>query len=527
MTAVEARRTASASHARRAGATITRRLASGETALVLLLAAATFFVHDVPYALSHPYWADETWVAATTRFPLGDLPDTTSSTPIGWSALLRLVAIGGAQRQRIEPLLFAAATVVVAYLFGRQLGWRDRRVAVGAGVLGAFIVLTFPAMLVRNDLKQYTADAFVGLVALALTSRLERSWSRRDLVALALTAPVGMLFSHAAAFVGVASLAAVGLVLLVRGQWARLRDTVVAGAGTAIAMFGVYELFDARAVVPGLTTYWRGYYVPVDHGLSASVDMVRTVGAAIRPYLGLGPTWLVVALTAAGVVTIACLGRLMVAVAIVMLLPLMVALSALKKYPLFDLRTSTFLLVIVAVTAAIGVCGVCALIARRSVVVGAMIALIAVAASLTQTHTYVRGHTIPDEDVHSQVTYVAAHRSAADVVLVNSNSNWGFGYYWHVDKPARRPDTNVHNYLIAYPQNPQIVLASDRTPATVDAALVAAVHQARTRPGAKIWLVRTHVNGPEAAAWRGSLQKMHLTARPAGPAGLTAVTIGS
>ena len=43
----------------------------------------------------------------------------------------------------------------------------------------------------------------------------------------------------------------------------------MAGAGTAVLMLGVYEAFDARAVVPGLTAYWSAYYVPVGRGLHA------------------------------------------------------------------------------------------------------------------------------------------------------------------------------------------------------------------------------------------------------------------
>ncbi len=121
-----------AARARNATAGFARRFGSVEWGLVLALGAATFVVHDVGYLLSRPYWTDEAWVAVTTRFPIGDLRDTTSSTPIGWSALLRLFAVGGAQRQRIEPLLFSAATVILAYWFaggsaGAIAGWVSAR----------------------------------------------------------------------------------------------------------------------------------------------------------------------------------------------------------------------------------------------------------------------------------------------------------------------------------------------------------------------------------------------------------------
>ncbi len=154
-------------------------------------------------------------------------------------------------------------------------------------------------MLVRNDLKQYTADACLSLAVLILTSRLEQSWSRRRLVVLAIGVPIGMLFSHPTAFVGAAALVGVGLVQLVRRDWSKLRDALVAAAGAGAAMLGVYQMFDAQAVVPGLTNYWHAYYVPLDRGLGASADLVEKTFDAIRPFIGLGPTWLVIVLTVA------------------------------------------------------------------------------------------------------------------------------------------------------------------------------------------------------------------------------------
>ncbi len=205
----------------------------------------------------------------------------------------------------------------------------------------------------------------------------------------------------------------------------------------------------------------------------------------------------------------------------------MLALSALKRYPLLDLRTSTFLLVIVAVTAAVGVCGICTLVARRSVVAGGVLAVAAIVASVTQTHGYMRSHRIPNEDVRTQVRYIAEHRSAADVILVNLSSNWGFAYYWHLDRPSRRSNANVaQGYVAFFPGDPRIVVADDRTPAGVSAALAQAVRELAQRPEGRIWLVRTHVIATEAAAWRSALQDRGLTAEPTGPAGLVTLTTG-
>ncbi|HEY6790034.1 MAG TPA: hypothetical protein VI365_22270, partial [Trebonia sp.] len=136
---------------------------------MLVLALLVLAVHNVSYMLNQPFWTDEDWVALTTKFPLSQLPATTSSTPIGWSVLLRLVTVSGTQTARLLPLAFAGAAVVVAYWFARRLEWSRREISVGAGVLAAIAMLLVPAMLIRDDLKQYTGDAFFAVLALTVT----------------------------------------------------------------------------------------------------------------------------------------------------------------------------------------------------------------------------------------------------------------------------------------------------------------------------------------------------------------------
>ena len=329
---------------------------------MLLLGLLVLVVHDVGYLLRQPFWTDEAWVAVTSRFPLSQLPGTTSSTPIGWSALMRVVTVSGTQTARLLPLGFAGAAVMIAYWFARRIGWPWRAASVTAGLLAGIGVLLAPAMLVRNDLKQYTADACLALLTLALTSQLEREWSRWRLAGLSVAVWGGMLLSHTAAFVGIAAFGALCAVQLARRAWRRLAEAAVTGTGTAILMLGVYEGFDARAVVPGLTAYWAGYYLPAAHGLRASTTFVISHVNAVHAYFGLGPVWLGVPLFLAGLVTIFRLGRPATAIAVTALWPEMLALSALKKYPFLDVRTSTFLVAITVVVAAIGVAGLGSLV---------------------------------------------------------------------------------------------------------------------------------------------------------------------
>jgi hypothetical protein len=101
-------------------AAIRRRL-TAEHLIVLVAGLLVLVVHDVGYLLSQPFWNDETWVAVTTRFPFSQLPVTTSSTPIGWSVLVRVFTVSGEQTSRLLPLAFAGVAVVVG---GKMPLWR-------------------------------------------------------------------------------------------------------------------------------------------------------------------------------------------------------------------------------------------------------------------------------------------------------------------------------------------------------------------------------------------------------------------
>jgi hypothetical protein len=512
-------------HARGRGAM--RWRPNPEHAVVLALGLLVLVVHDLGYLLRQPFWVDEAWLAVTTRFPLSQLPATTSSTPIGWSMVLRAFALGADQRLRLLPLAFAGAAVATAYWFARRLDWRRREASVIAGVLAAVGVLLVPAMLTRNDLKQYTADACMALLILAVTSRLERQWSRGGLVGLSVAVWGGMLFSHTAAFVGVAAFGALCIVQLARRAWGRLFESTVVGASTAVLMLVVYKAFDARAVVPGLTNYWSHYYLPIGNGVHASTQFVMSRFDELQANFGLGPAWLAVGLFIFGLVTIFRLGRPATALTALVLWPEMLAASALRKYPFLDLRTSTFLFAVTVVVAAIGVAGLCSLIRPRfkGVVPAALAALILVAFA-ANAQPFARQHTIGSENVRDQARYVAAHATPRDVTVVNLSSNWGFAYYWPIGDPARRPDPVVfQGYEAYFPDQPRIIVARDRDVAAVEEALSEARTKALQHPDARIWLIQTHVNTGERTAWDSALKAQGLIAKPVGQDGLLLVKV--
>ena len=488
-----------------------------ESAVVLVVAALVAVFHDLGYLLRQPYWIDEAWVASVARFPLHDLPRLTSSTPLGWSAIVFVVSPGSNEFARLVPLAFAGGTVAVAYWFARRLRWPRTDVAVGAGLLAAFAMLLLPAMLIRDDLKQYTADAFFALLALATLSRLERAWSRRTLGWLSVTVCGGMLFSHATAFVGVACFVALVLVQLARRDWRRLAEATAAGTATALLMAAVYEAVDARNVVPSLTDYWRAYYLPLDKGVSASWRFLTLRIGQLEPYFGLGPIWLALPLVVAGLVTIARLGGLATALAVVVLWPEMAVLSVAKRYPFLDLRTSTFLIAVTTAVATVGVAGVCALVRRywRGTVALALAVLAAVPFAVHSARD-VRSRLIPFEDARDQARYAASHARPADVILVNNASNRAFVFYAPFAGAQAAPDSyEAIGYLGYYPDRPRVVMARTNTYQAVSVALNDAVGLARRSPGARIWLVRSHESAVEIQAWRQALLDQGLVEQPA------------
>jgi hypothetical protein len=493
-----------------------RRRLTAENLAVLVLALMVAAVHDVGYIFSQPYWTDEDWVALTTKFPLSQLLATTNSTPIGFSVLIRLFSASGTQSARVVPLAFAAAAVAVAYWLARRLDWPRRDIAVGAGLLAGIGMLLVPAMLIRDDLKQYTGDALFAVVALAVTSRLERDWSRRKLAALSVATWGAMLLSDTAAFVGAAAFTGVCLVQLARRDWRRLAESVVAGVITAILILGVYKAFDAQAVTPSLTysPHFSGYYPPLHSGVHAFLKFLHMRAQVLLAHFGLGPLWLAGLLFAAGVVTIFWRGRPATAVAVALLWPEMIIISALRLYPFLDARTSTFLFAVTAVVAAIGVAGACSLL--WPFLKGALaiaLAAAAVAAFVVTALPSVRSHPIPAEKMKDITLYVADHVPASNVIVVAQDSTFGFAYYWPTGQPSREPDsTIIQGYEAYYPGQPRIVVALSRTPAGVDATMAQALAQSKERGCTPIWLIRTHTTPTEEAAYNTWMNQHHVKA---------------
>jgi hypothetical protein len=189
------------------------------TALVALAALAVA-ARRPAYLLSHPFWFEEAWVAASVRAPLSQLRTVTSSTPVGFILLLRAIPpFGGPERLRLLPLAFGTAALFPAWLLGRQLrgaaGWVAAPLAAVAASLG-------PAALYRPGLEQFPAEAFVAVLLLTALALVERAWSPRRLVVFGLLAATGFLVAHSALLVTAAAIFGLALSWLARRLWNRL-----------------------------------------------------------------------------------------------------------------------------------------------------------------------------------------------------------------------------------------------------------------------------------------------------------------
>jgi hypothetical protein len=473
---------------------------TGLDALVAaLLAAGVLVVHDVPYLVGHPFWLDESWVAVSTRAPLVDLPNLTGPSPLGWTVLLRWVPGSGEQRERLVPLAFAALTVAAAYYLGREL----RLARVPAGILTAGAALFVPSMLVRDDLKQYTADAFVAVVIVLLVARLESAWSGRRLAVLCGAVPAGMALSHTAVVVGVSALLAVALAQVAAREWVRLRDAAAGGALSCLAAASYFLAFDRRHENPSLKAYWRNGYLPGHQGARALAATVHTRLAAVAPLLGLGPVLVAITLVSLGIATLAVLRRTATALVTPLVCVALLVGGLTREYPFLDARTSTFLLVLLAVVAAIGVAGLSRLVARRSTVGALAVAALASAMFVHGAWPSVRSHRISLEDVRSQVRYVDAHRRPGDVLVVSVGASYSYAYYEPWVRPEFRVSDVSNGFSVALPASTGVVLAGG----PLRPAIVAALDEARqlTATG-RLWVIRAHQSSTENRAWLAALR---------------------
>jgi hypothetical protein len=490
--------------------TRSRRL---DIAALVGLFAGFFAVNDVRHWVTAPYWLDESWVALSTRVPVGDLPTITSTTPIGWTVLLRTVPDPDALR--LVPLVFALLTIPAAYAFGRLLPWRGHLEAVVAGGLSASAVVLLPAAQDRHDLKQYTADAALTLALLVLTQRTDRSGQRRDVVLLAAAGPAAFLFSSVALIASAAAFGGLVVAAAARRQWRAVRERVVAGAAAGAVLLVLYIVLIARVRVPALAAFWADYY-PGPAQLPAYLhDQMRI----LAPSLGFGRWWVWFLFVLGGLAVLVAMRATAMAGALTLLPVLLAVLGVAKAYPLLEARTSFFLLTVAAAVTGVAVAGVASVLARWAAprrptlapVLTVVLALVAIGGFGAVNHASFRQQNpavIRYTDVRTQTRWVDANRRPGDVVLLSFNARYGYLFY-HDDQPLHwhPSDRFAHGWDAVMPPDADLVTSDGLTPEYIQRAVDEAVAQARANgPQARVLIVRSFwFFAGEPDAWQAAL----------------------
>jgi hypothetical protein len=475
------------------------------------LVGLTLVSHPLAALLHRPYWLDEMWVATLRNAPLTRQLPLSSSTPVGWMLLLRLIPGGAGAPLRLVPLAFGVATVVVAFVLIRSLAWPSAAIARGAGAAAALAVAATPVVLVRNDLKQYTADSCCALVILVLATRVEGSRTRRRLRAFAVASVLCSLVSTTSAFVVLACLAALAIDAVQSHDRSARRDVIGVAATTGSAI-GVYF---AVVVLPhdnaALRAYWNDSYLP-----ATAAHLLGEIGhrlGELGPMLGM-PAVVFVGLVAFGCWHVKRLGHRVLAYAIPLLWVEMVAAGMVRRYPFLDQRTSHFLIVASVTVAGVGAWRLGELVrgrwgARGTVVTAAFVVMFA---ANCVPHLY--QWTMPYEDVAEATTYVARHRAPNDVVVVTLASNYGFSASWPGAgvEYVRAPDLS-EGFMTRARGVDGVVYARSVSEAETTSVLVHARRLARQRHATRIWFVRSHLHPDEFRSWDTSFRTLGLRPR--------------
>ena len=434
-----------------------RLAVQGLVALGLTVLAVA--IRDPRYLLTRSYWLDEGWVVDSVRAPLHQLDLLTSSTPIGWTLLLRLVPpVGGPERHRLLPLAFAALTALAAWRLGALLGpgrWAWLY-GLACGIAGAASV----AVLDHTWLKQYTAEAFVAVALALLLARVELAWSWPTLAAYAAAGAAGFLVSNTAPLVSAAGLGGLWLVTLAARRWSRLPALAATTVVLGLADLVVYQTLAFNGGNPALRGYWRLRYLSLDDGLGSAAQLVGRRLAAELGSLGWGPWWLALALIGVGLVALWRAGLPALALAVPAVGAELVVLGFAGAYPFLERRTAIFYAALLTVTAAAGLATLARLgLEHRATAPLAVAGLVVAGVLLVPGWARAGRGDIPGEDVKAQVADVLARNRPGDPVLVTFAATFSFAWYWP-DRPTFVPTTvpTAVSFMPTFPGRPELVL---------------------------------------------------------------------
>jgi len=379
------------------------------------------------FAVGRPgFWNDEAWVAISTRVSgVLQFLVSLSVTPILWAAMLRPLAwlpLPPEISLRLLPLGFGIATLWLAWRLGGRLAGHPL-----GGLLSLTVVAVDPvSVLWSQQLKPYTAEAALALLAFLSADAAVRHGRTADVVVLALVLALGTTFSNAQLMVGPPILAALAARALLRGDGGALRRIVVAGMVVLLWNAVWFALF-VRAWLAPMQSYWGDHFAPSTHPAVLLAFARQSFDRLLGPGLGVNGTWL-----ALGGLAVLCVrpGARWAVLALLLLAAELIALSAAGSFPLDVQRTGLFVSTLFQVATAAAVGGLAVqLWAWRPLRPLALAVPLLFGFEIARDHQWPPYSQLRAEDLGPLVQEVERERQAGDHILLYAGSVYVWGYY--------------------------------------------------------------------------------------------------
>lgn len=372
------------------------------------------------------FWNDEAWVALSARVSgVAQFLLSLSVTPVLWAALLRPLALLPLPPEislRLLPFAFGVATLWLAW----RLGWRLVDHPLG-GLLALAVVAVDPVSVVwSQQLKPYTAEAAMALLALLAADRVARRARTADVVRLALVLTLGTALSNVQLLVAPPILAALAGHAAVRGDRPTVRRIVLAGVVVALWDVAWFASF-MRSWLQPMQGYWSSHAAPLAHPAALLAFTHQSFALLLGPGLGVDGSWL----TLGGlVVLLAWPGARWAGLALLLLAAELIVLSVTGSFPLDVQRTGLFVSTVFQVTTAAAAGALAArLWSSRPLRPVAIALLLLFGFAILRDHEWPPYEQVRAEELGPLVQRMERERQAGDHILLYQASLFVWGYY--------------------------------------------------------------------------------------------------
>jgi Dolichyl-phosphate-mannose-protein mannosyltransferase len=368
-------------------------------------------------------WFDDAWVAYAARADYSEL-NLIGLTSVGFVTIekiwLDLVGFSNLNAQLL-PYLAGTFAPGAVYLVLR------RRAASHTALLGAAVMaLTTIHVQYSPRVKQYTIEALLVLLLLALTFRWRTEPSRKNTGILVAAMVVACMFSF---ILAAACLTPLVVMVLTARDDDRTRRLVTGGVSAMVPVLGLWYFVMVRPRVEDwLIAFWADHYIDASNGpvqlLTSTWDAFARLFEVVAPF----PATVTLVVLAAAFVGLVRRDAVL-AVALIAPLAAAAALAVMQKAPLGGGRTDIYLVPGLVV---LFVLGLEALTDRQRPKAGALapgaVAALVVVAVLGLSYDG-PDPVYPREDVRPLIAELEVRRQSGDPVVVYYAATYSYGLY--------------------------------------------------------------------------------------------------